>query len=200
MGSGLGVEGRPVFAALRRGMGRRAVLLVFEFGLLEFKALALDLGALAGLFEAAVADEVAHGFAKTLQLVAELPGHLALRLFKDGGVAGDQGRFYVIGNAGSQADKFLAVSLKILHIAQPLAVGLPVKKAALLPLGEVDLVDGVSFEISFKDFFDFGEGVEPGDESDAGFAIIEAAVEFFAEVAGEAGDFTVESHKKQLMS
>ena len=67
----------------------------------------------------------------------------------------------------------------------------PVLVAAGFPFGEVLFADGVALEAFGEDLPGFGLTVEPGDEFDALFAAVEAAVELVAEGAGEAGDFTV---------
>ena len=66
----------------------------------------------------------------------------------------------------------------------------PVLVAALHPLGEVGLFDGLTVEVGLEDGLDFGEGVEPVHQYLADFAVAEAVVEFFAELVGEAGNFS----------
>ena len=78
-------------------------------------------------------------------------------------------------------------------------VAQPILEPALAPLAEVVLGDGASVEIVLEDFFDFGEGVEPGDETGADFAVGEAAVELIADEARETGDFADSGHTKKLM-
>jgi hypothetical protein len=56
-------------------------------------------------------------------------------------------------------------------------------------------VTGSSGEEVGEDFFGFGQLVEPGEDGFAEFAVVEMAVELFADFGGEAGDFTdVGSH------
>jgi hypothetical protein len=62
-------------------------------------------------------------------------------------------------------------------------------------LGQILRNDGVSFEEVAEDLLDFGEGVEPLDEGDAGNVTFEAVIEFLADFVREAGDFSVSGHK-----
>ena len=68
---------------------------------------------------------------------------------------------------------------------------LPIGEPALLPVGEVNLIDGLGVEERGQDGLDFGEGVEPGGELFGFVAVVEALVELVADVAGKAGDFAV---------
>jgi hypothetical protein len=65
----------------------------------------------------------------------------------------------------------------------------PVAEAALFPFGEVLFGDGAAVEVSRKDGFDFGEGVEPGQDRFVGLMVVKTEVELFAEVVRETGDF-----------
>ncbi|MGA3267722.1 MAG: hypothetical protein ABSE16_12970 [Verrucomicrobiota bacterium] len=67
----------------------------------------------------------------------------------------------------------------------------PIEVAAGLPFGEVLLADGASAELAVEDFADLVRLVEPVDEAFAGFAVLEAAVEFVADGVGETGDFSI---------
>ena len=73
--------------------------------------------------------------------------------------------------------------------------GEPVEVAAGVPGGEVLGFDGGAVEMFVEDGLDFGEPIEPFNEVHAGFAVVEALVEFFAERAGEAGDFAGAFHE-----
>jgi hypothetical protein len=66
----------------------------------------------------------------------------------------------------------------------------PILVAGVSPFGEVLVVDGFSLEEFGEDAFGFREFVEPGENGFAEFAVVEAAVELFADGGGEAGDFT----------
>ncbi len=68
---------------------------------------------------------------------------------------------------------------------------LPGAEAELGPFMEVLPGDELAGEVVGEDGLDFGEGVEPGEESFAGFAVVEAAVELVADGFGEAGNFAV---------
>jgi hypothetical protein len=65
----------------------------------------------------------------------------------------------------------------------------PVAEAALFPFGEVLFGDGTAVEFSREDGFDFGEGVEPGQDRFVRLMVVKTEVELFAEVVRETGDF-----------
>jgi hypothetical protein len=69
----------------------------------------------------------------------------------------------------------------------------PFFEAALTPVGEVLLVDGLSVE-ALEDGFDLGQGVEPEDDLFAFVAVLEADVELGANIPREAGNFTDACH------
>jgi hypothetical protein len=64
----------------------------------------------------------------------------------------------------------------------------PVAVAALFPIGKVLFGDGVVVEVG-EDGFDFGEGVEPGENFFGGLVVEEFEVELFADGVREASDF-----------
>ena len=80
-------------------------------------------------------------------------------------------------------------------LVQGLLAGLPFQEAAGFPIGEVLFVEGPAVELVTEDLLDLGQAVEPLDEADSGFAVIEALVELIAQGARETGDFTCSSHK-----
>jgi hypothetical protein len=65
----------------------------------------------------------------------------------------------------------------------------PISVAALLPFGEVLGADVFASENGGHDGLNLGKGVEPGGEAFGLLAVVEAAVQLVADVAGEAGDF-----------
>jgi len=66
----------------------------------------------------------------------------------------------------------------------------PVLVAGAAPFGEILMGDGFAIEEFGHDFPGFGQTIHPRENGAAEFAIVEAAVEFFAGLGGEAGDFT----------
>ena len=79
---------------------------------------------------------------------------------------------------------------------EALAFGEPLEIAALAPMGEVDLGNGGAIELRTEDGLHFRQGVEPGGEVPACFALEKAEVELFPDVVREIGDFTVASRHR----
>jgi hypothetical protein len=79
-------------------------------------------------------------------------------------------------------------------ISEEVAADLPFEVAAVAPFGQVLLGDGFVMEEFAEDFFDGGEGVEPGDDPAAGIVAVEAVVDGGAEGKGKAGDFAGAVH------
>lgn len=73
---------------------------------------------------------------------------------------------------------------------------LPVAEAGFFPFVEVLFGDGQAVEDLFEHSLDFGLGVEPVEELFVFFAVIEAAIEFVAEVTGDLGDFADVLHMR----
>jgi hypothetical protein len=73
-------------------------------------------------------------------------------------------------------------------VAEEFLLG-PIFIAAVTPFAEVLLGDEAAIELFGEDGLDFGQGVEPIEERTGEFAVAEAEVEGFANVAREAGDF-----------
>jgi hypothetical protein len=67
----------------------------------------------------------------------------------------------------------------------------PIEVAAGLPFTEILRADGASAELVVEDFADLVRLVEPVDEVLAGFAVLEAAVQFDTDGVGETGDFSI---------
>ncbi|HEY2082089.1 MAG TPA: hypothetical protein VGI88_04845 [Verrucomicrobiae bacterium] len=66
----------------------------------------------------------------------------------------------------------------------------PILVAAVPPFGEILAVDGRGVEKFGEDFLDGGQLVEPSGEFGAHGAVEETLIEFFADVVGQARDFT----------
>src|SRR4051812_461132 len=81
------------------------------------------------------------------------------------------------------------LSLRVL-MAQPIRI------AAITPLGQVLLADGVPVKFFPQDFLYFGQGIQPVDELLASPAVVQAVIELFANVFWQAGDFSVTSFHK----
>jgi hypothetical protein len=75
-----------------------------------------------------------------------------------------------------------------------LLVLLPFEKSALPPFAEVLFVNGAAVEVAGERLLHWVLGVEPLDKGGALFAVVEAAVELFADGARQAGDFAVADH------
>jgi hypothetical protein len=97
---------------------------------------------------------------------------------------------------GVEADAaFSGIELAILNIelaqANP-AVFLkqPIAKAAVTPLGDVIIGNGMPGETFGEDALDYRQGVQPGNQVATKSAVVEALVEFLADGAGKARDFS----------
>lgn len=104
---------------------------------------------------------------------------------------GDGNFIGVFGQVGGALDK----------VADPLAGFLitePILIAPLFPFAEVLLGNFPALEMGGQDGADVVTGVEPNHELLAGLALFEAQVEFFADGAGEAGDFAGAGHSPNL--
>jgi hypothetical protein len=66
--------------------------------------------------------------------------------------------------------------------------------AALFPLGEVSLVDGVATEILGEDELDFRQAIEPAHEPDEAHAITEGEIDLIADMGGQTSNFSGASH------
>jgi len=66
----------------------------------------------------------------------------------------------------------------------------PIDIAAVAPFREILLRDGASAEKFGEDALDFRQSVEPGKNLSAGLTVFETAVEFFADMFGQACDFS----------
>ena len=66
----------------------------------------------------------------------------------------------------------------------------PILMAGGAPFGEVLMGDGFAVEDVSEDGFGFGQIIYPRENGAAKFAVVEAAVELFANGGGEAGDLT----------
>ena len=95
--------------------------------------------------------------------------------------------------AGLATGGVLEVGGLVPHQAKELLVlllALPADKAAEPPVGEVLFGDRLAAETGiFEDGADLREGIEPGEDFGAAFAVIDAAVELLPDGLREAGDF-----------
>lgn len=87
------------------------------------------------------------------------------------------------------AEKIAGVFGKIFEVFEGVLFLEPARVADGTPVGKVLIVDGRAVELGGKDALDGGERVQPGEDLRGGLVIVEAAVEFFADHFGEAGDF-----------
>ena len=96
---------------------------------------------------------------------------------------------------GAEVGEVFGMFGQFADLLEDFLAGEPVEEAAVIPFGEVLGADGDAFEVLGEDGLDFGEGVKPLQEGHAGFAVVKALVELFAEGVGETGDFTGAFHK-----
>lgn len=134
------------------------------------------------------ADDFADGFAETAGAITRVFGFVGIGAREGNGIL-------VQESCGKRFGQFGGITVGVLNVNASFLMGLPVVKAALLPFSEIGGADRLRVEMGFKDIFDFGDVVEPIDEGDAWFAIVEALVEFVANVAWETGDFTSAGHE-----
>ena len=141
------------------------------------------------------------------EVAAELVQELEIRLFRAGlpdefaddhQVADQDPRGHLVGQgrgAGWLALPGFGKDLPGQHAGFPQAQ--PFGVAAVPPLGQALFVDGPAAEIGGQDRLDLRLRVEPLQQGAAWRALVEAAVEFFADRLGQPGDFTVagEDHK-----
>lgn len=110
---------------------------------------------------------------------------------------GEAGGEELGGAVGHETDGFFEVAGEVVGFAgtfEEVFAGLPLGETALAPLGEVLGNDRVSVEEFMADFLNFGQGVEPIDEGDAGNVAFEAVIEFLTDFVRETGDFSVSCH------
>ncbi len=69
----------------------------------------------------------------------------------------------------------------------------PALVAGGAPNGKVSVVDGRAVELGGENTLNDGKGVEPGEDPGRGLVVVEAAVEFFTDGLGEAGDLADQS-------
>jgi hypothetical protein len=148
-----------------------------------------------GAVEAAAEGGDVHAEAvEEAEFVFEFGGDFAVPAGDEGGVAGAKdvaqgvGEVFLAGEVHLFAVGFDFLDVHEGFVGEFLAV-LPFGKASQTPVAEVLFADGVALKLGGQDGFDLGEGVEPGEEGVGGLVVGEAAVELFAEGAGETGDF-----------
>ena len=149
-------------------------------------ALAIQAEALGGVVTAAELDDIGTELAQAPPVLRAVQG---LEPASGKGVTGGHavgeefGEWEAGLEVGGVLSKLPGEFLGIL-VEEPIAI------AAVLPLGEVLGADRFAGEIRGHDVLDFGKGVEPGHEVFALVAIVNAAIQLVADVAGEAGDFS----------
>jgi len=115
--------------------------------------------------------------------------------FEEDGVAGDEGVGEAVEEvAVGETGELGGVGGEFAGVFEEFLGGEPVEEAAVVPFGEVLGTDGDAVEVFGEDGLDFGEAVQPFNEFHAGFAVVEALVEFVAELVREAGDFAGAFH------
>lgn len=155
----------------------------------DFLPFALRLETLGSLVTAAQGDDVPTHLAKEFPLGDTFS---LGELFAEDAVVGGEPRgerfgerrsAFGIGAAGKDILAEVAGDLASLLFQKPL------QEAALVPGGEVGWVDRLAVEFAGQDGLDLGECIEPGNEFEALFAIVQALVELGANLQWEAGDF-----------
>ena len=104
-------------------------------------------------------------------------------------VLGLFGRRKLFGSGGVRLVTSSATGIEELKELGGVVLEEPVAEAALFPFGEVLLGDGAAFEFGGEDGFDFGQGVEPGEDGFVGLVVVETEVELLAELMRETRDF-----------
>jgi len=166
---------------------RHHLLLGFHTFLFEPAFLDGQLGG--AVFAPAQVGDVAAHLMQNAQFLLEFIGHFAVPAVEEGGVAGGQHGGQAVGEAAVE-DLLQFAGLEFADLVEPFAPGPPFGKAAVAPFGEVLFADGNAVELRLEHGAHFRAGVEPVEEGAAGFVVVEAAVEFRADLGGEAGDFS----------
>jgi hypothetical protein len=98
---------------------------------------------------------------------------------------------FAVGGSG----QFMGVGGEFARLGQGFEPSLPVEVATGFPIGQVLLVKRASVKVGGQDLLNFGQGVEPSDQSPAGLAIVQALIELVADFAMETGNFSGAGHK-----
>jgi hypothetical protein len=164
-------------------------------------------------FPAFLVEAEAGGFMVAAAELADFVGHVhdepafvgVVDALGDGGLeAASEGDRHERGKpigGGGDIDYVGEVAGLLAHLFEPIAGFLeakPILEAALFPFGEVLFGDRAAFEFLVEDALNVGEGIEPFDELDSCFAVLEAKVEVFTQGVRETGDFSGPSHKMKL--
>ena len=113
-----------------------------------------------------------------------LPAFFGVGLFLE--QRGRQAREFCRQDAGEAVTDFLSIRrlIEVLRLLGELAdqgtgflLAQPLRVAALLPIGEVLLVDGASAELRLEDILDVWQAIEPLDQFFALFPVFEAAAQ-----------------------
>lgn len=153
----------------------------FGVGLADFSLVELEVGVfLVGL---AQPDEGGAGFEKLGR------GRLLLEEVKElvGGEGASAG-----GDKAARAGEFDGVAGAFFEVKEGFLFFEPARVAGGAPVGEVLGVNGGGGEFAGEDFFDGGQGVEPGKELGGILAVEEAVVELVADEIRKVGNFADE--------
>ncbi len=157
--------------------------------MIHFTTFLFQLQALAGEIAVAEVDDVPTEGAEGAELAAAGLVGGAVPLEEGGGVAGGEEADELAGVVGA-GEGAGAGGGEFAGLGEEFVGGLPAGEAMGAPFGEILLGDGAAVKFAGEKGPDGGERVEPGEERGAGFGVGEAAVEGFAEGAGQAGDFS----------
>jgi hypothetical protein len=163
-------------------------------------ALAVHAQAIGPVVRPAQAKQFRKDFAQAIPSLTRIAGLIEQR-FGDAGKFGSQ-------NGGQAMTDFQLISLVIeivgaldeaAHEVAGVLVALPFAKAALSPLAEVLLVERPAREIGFEDLLDFGQGIEPFDQSCSIRAILKAAIKLTTKDLRQPRNFSSSSHNFILL-
>jgi len=147
------------------------------------------------MIAAAQTEEIEGDVVEDTEPATEVLGVAAVPCGEFGGVAsGEDGGEVICYAAAGGLGELGGVFCDLGKPGEGLFMGEPIAIAAIAPIREVLKVDIAGVEMAVEEGLDFGEGVEPLEDKGAGLGVEEATVEFVANFAGEAGDFTVSSH------
>ena len=148
------------------------------------------------VFASAQGFDGAGQIAEGPDFMAERRSDFAIPSQKQPGVTGGKHGGQMMGEAAlSGLFELAGAGSQILGVRQEIALGLPFAETPGAPFAEVLLGERFTRELLPQHSLNSGEGVEPGEEASAGFGVLEAVVEFFPNIVGQAGDFSVANHR-----
>src|SRR5258708_4014411 len=83
---------------------------------------------------------------------------------------------------------------KIIHEFESILAEHPIAVTSLLPFGEIDLIDRSAIEKLCKDGSNLRVRVKPGNDRHAFLTIMQAGIDFVADIVREPSDFASSSH------